>query len=157
MKPRLIVTLCLSLAWAAAACDPGTAGPPTEPSDPTKTGYEMPGGDEGSAPGVSGSIDQLCGYVCMRFASVCPSASDPTCASNCSASTMGAPMCESFFRSLLACLSTSPLTCNNGSIDPNVCQTENIDFENCSHGVSTGTAGASGGSSAGATGGGSKI
>jgi hypothetical protein len=152
MQWRLGATLFLSLACAVAACDPGPAGPPTEPSDPTRTGYEAPSGDGGVTPTVGGSVEQLCAYVCMRFATVCPSIGDPSCAMECASSTSSSPMCESVFRTFLSCLATSPLTCNNGSIDTNVCQKEINDVSNCMSGISTGSAGATGGGSAGSSG-----
>ena len=145
MTSRLAVAVCLSLACAAAACDPGTAGPPTEPSDPSKTGFEPTGGDGDITPGVGGSIGQLCSFVCMRFASTCPTMASATCPSECAASVNGLPMCEAVFRSFLQCLATAPLSCTNGGIDPTTCQQESIDVSNCQSGISTGTAGASGG------------
>ena len=149
MPSRLVVALCLSLVGATTACDPGPAGPPTEPSDPTKTGYEPPGGDSGVTSGVGGSIDQLCSFVCMRFSTTCPTMSDPTCPSQCAASVNGFPMCESAFRSLLQCLATAPLNCTSGGVDPTVCQQQSLAVSNCESGISTGTAGASGGGSTG--------
>jgi hypothetical protein len=146
MTSRLVVAICLSLAAVVAACDPGTAGPPTEPSDPTKTGYEPPGGNADITPNAGGSIDQLCSYVCMRFANACQNLADPTCASQCAASVTGLPMCEAVFRSFLQCLATAPLNCSNGGLDPNTCQQQSIAVSNCQSGISTGTAGSSGGS-----------
>jgi hypothetical protein len=144
-KSRLVVTLGLSLACALAACDPGPAGPPTEPSDPTKTGYEPSGEDTSFTTGAGASIDQLCAYDCMRIATTCPSLADTSCTSQCASAAIGLPMCESVFRTFLQCVASAPVSCANGGVDPAACQQQANDVSNCMNGISTGTAGASGG------------
>ena len=76
MTSRL--TACLLLAGAVAACDAGTVGPPTPPSNPLggteitdKTGYDPPGGSEVN-PGHGTTIEQVCAYDCMRIDGICP-------------------------------------------------------------------------------------
>jgi len=147
MRSRLVVTVSLSLACAVsmAACEPGPGGPPTAPSDPTKTGYEPPGGGSDDPPAGGGSIDELCAFDCARVANACPGLSNSTCAAQCAASTTGFPMCADVFRSFLQCIATAPLVCSNGGIDATVCQPQSTAVSNCMGGISTGTAGASGG------------
>ena len=149
MTSRFIA--CLSLACAVAACDAGTAGPPTPPSDPTKTGYEPPGGPSDVSPSVGASIEQLCTYDCMRFESICPgSAGGPECAASCAQAVTSLPGCEAQFQAYLACVASVPLTCTNGNLDLSGCNGAEMAVNNCS-GLGTGTSGGSGGS-AGASG-----
>ena len=129
MTSRFIA--CLSLACAVAACDAGTAGPPTPPSDPTKTGYEPPGGPSDVPPSVGSSIEQLC-------------------AASCAQAVTSLPGCEAQFQAYLACVASVPLTCTNGSLDLSGCNGAEMAVNNCS-GMGIGTSGGSGGS-AGASG-----
>ena len=149
MTSRFIA--CLSLACAVAACDAGTAGPPTPPSDPTKTGYEPPGGPSDVPPSVGSSIEQLCAYDCMRFESICPgSAGGSECAASCAQAVTSLPGCEAQFQAYLACVASVPLTCTNGSLNLSGCNGAEMAVNNCS-GMGIGTSGGSGGS-AGASG-----
>jgi hypothetical protein len=148
MTSRLIA--CLLLTCAGAACDPGPAGPPTPPSDPTKTGYEPPGGSIETAPGVGASVEQLCAYDCMRFESICPSDAGPTCAAECAQAAISFQGCEAPFKAYLVCIASAPATCSNGSLDFSGCEGAQAALNNCA-GTVTGTSGGSGGS-AGASG-----
>jgi hypothetical protein len=153
MTSRL--TACLLLVGAVAACDAGTGGQPTPPSNPLggtettdKTGYEPPGGSEVN-PGHGSTIAQLCAYDCMRFEGICPGSSGGTdCTSSCTSVVTMFPGCEAQFQAYFACVASASVTCTNGILEISGCEGAENAVNNCI-GVSggTGTGGASGGGS----------
>lgn len=150
MTSRFIA--CLLLACGVAACDPGPAGPPTAPSDPTKNGYEPPGGSTDIGPGSGSTIEQLCAYDCMRFETICPGSGGANCASSCAQSVLSIPGCKAEFQAYLACVASAPVTCTNGSLDLSGCDGAMAAVNNCS-GTATGSGGGmAGGGSAGVSG-----
>jgi hypothetical protein len=151
MTSRFIA--CLLLACAVAACDPGPAGPPTAPSDPTKTGYEPPGGSTDTAPGGGGSIEQLCAYDCMRFEAICPGSGGTECVPSCTQAVVSIPGCKAEFQMYLACVAAAPVTCTNGNLDLSGCDGAMAAVNNCAGTVTGSGGGMAGGGSAGVSGG----
>ena len=129
----------LSLACALAACAAGPAGPPTAPSDPVggaepagQTGYEAPGGTaDMGPPGPGSTIAQLCAYDCMRFQAACPGGGGTDCAASCVQSVMSFPGCQAQFRSYLACVTSAPVQCVNGSLKISGCEADSTAISNC--------------------------
>jgi len=135
MKALLLSCASIAAAALAGGCSGGGGGPATpfdpfgtEPAGATAT--EPATGQGGTAPG-GGSTAQACARVCARIQSACPEADGASCASDCAATETTFPGCQAEFRAVLACITTAPLACQQGSISVPACDNASLVFSNC--------------------------